>query len=159
MTSLIFGLNLGGNELPWTHPLILTILPLSAAFFGLFLLVEGKFAKEPILPLYLLSHRTPLAAALVKSANISRLIIVKLVFHDGGLFSYLQPSSILSSSSQPVSRKIWPTTYSKLHWIICRLSRLRNTYGENCISYTQILVHYDRDVITGLGCQLMHFNL
>ena len=65
MTALIFGLNLGGNELPWTHPLVLTILPLSAAFFGLFLLVEGKFAREPLMPLSLLSHRTPLAAALV----------------------------------------------------------------------------------------------
>jgi len=62
---MILGLNLGGNELPWSHPLVLTMLPLAAFFFILLLVVEGKFAKQPILPLYLLSHRTPLAAALV----------------------------------------------------------------------------------------------
>jgi hypothetical protein len=65
VSALILGLNLGGNELPWTHPLVLTILPLSAIFFILFLVVEGMFANEPIMPLYLLSRRTPLATALV----------------------------------------------------------------------------------------------
>jgi hypothetical protein len=68
VSALILGMNLGGNELPWTHPLILTILPLSAVFFILFIIVEGKFANEPIMPLYLLSHRTPLSAALVLSS-------------------------------------------------------------------------------------------
>jgi hypothetical protein len=65
VSAFILGTSLGGNELPWTHPLVLTILPLSVLFFNLFLIVEGKFATKPILPLYLLSHRTPLAAALV----------------------------------------------------------------------------------------------
>jgi hypothetical protein len=67
---LIFGLNIGGNELPWTHPFVLTILPLSAVFFALFLVVE-KYANEPILPLHLLSHRTPLAAALVPPPRVN----------------------------------------------------------------------------------------
>ena len=65
MTALILGLNLGGNELPWTHPVVLTILPFSALFFILFLVVEGKYATEPIMPLYLLSRRTPLVSGLV----------------------------------------------------------------------------------------------
>lgn len=56
-------MNLGGNEVPWSHPFIITILPLSIILFISFLVVEGRFAKEPILPLNLLSHRTPLAAA------------------------------------------------------------------------------------------------
>jgi hypothetical protein len=65
VSTLILGLNLGGNELPWSHPFVLTVLPVSAACFIAFLFVEGKVAREPIMPLYLLSHRTPLAAALV----------------------------------------------------------------------------------------------
>jgi len=77
VSTMILGLNLGGNELPWTHPLVLTMLPLAALFFILFLVVEGKFAKQPILPLYLLSNRTPLVAALVFSfvfrANASQI--------------------------------------------------------------------------------------
>jgi len=79
---MILGLNLGGNELPWTHPLVLTMLPLAALFFILFLVVEGKFAKQPILPLYLLSNRTPLVAALVFSF-VFMLMQVKLVLVDG----------------------------------------------------------------------------
>jgi hypothetical protein len=69
VSTLILGLNFGGNELPWSHPFVLTVLPLSGAAFIAFLIVEGKFAKEPIMPLYLLSHRTPLAAALVPLYN------------------------------------------------------------------------------------------
>jgi hypothetical protein len=65
---LIFGLNIGGNELPWSHPAVLTILPLAGVFFIIFLFVE-KYAREPILPLRLLSHRTPLAAGLVCLRN------------------------------------------------------------------------------------------
>ena len=64
---MILGLNLGGNELPWTHPVVLTMLPLSAVSFIGFLIIEGNFATDPILPLYLLSHRTPLGAALVET--------------------------------------------------------------------------------------------
>jgi hypothetical protein len=56
-------MNMGGNEVPWSHPFIITILPLSLILFISFLVVEGRFAMEPILPLKLLSHRTPLAAA------------------------------------------------------------------------------------------------
>ena len=56
---------MGGNEIPWSHPFILTILPLSLIFFILFLVVEGRYATEPILPLKLLTSRTPLASAFV----------------------------------------------------------------------------------------------
>jgi hypothetical protein len=62
VSAFILGLNMGGNEVPWSHPFIITILPLSLILFIAFLLVEGRFATEPILPLKLLSHRNPLAA-------------------------------------------------------------------------------------------------
>lgn len=55
---LLVGLNTGGNQLPWNHPLILTTLPLSVVIFGAFVYVEDRIAVEPIIPVRLVLHRT-----------------------------------------------------------------------------------------------------
>jgi MFS family permease len=55
---LLLGLNTGGNQLPWGHPLVLTVLPLSVVLFLSFLYVEDKVALEPIIPVGLLLNRT-----------------------------------------------------------------------------------------------------
>jgi MFS family permease len=64
LVLLLLGLNSGGNVVPWTHPLVLTTLPLSAASFLLFIYVEDKVAGEPIIPVRLLLHRTVACACL-----------------------------------------------------------------------------------------------
>ncbi|PWY76948.1 MFS general substrate transporter [Aspergillus heteromorphus CBS 117.55] len=64
LVLLLLGLNTGGNQVPWTHPLILTSLPLSAVFFGLFIYVEAKIASEPVIPVRLLLNRTVFSACL-----------------------------------------------------------------------------------------------
>ncbi|KAI5309084.1 hypothetical protein KEM55_004119 [Ascosphaera atra] len=64
LVLLLVGLNTGGNQVPWTHPLILTSLPLSAVFLGVFVYVEEYKATEPIIPVRLLVHRTVLSACL-----------------------------------------------------------------------------------------------
>jgi len=61
---LLLGLNSGGNVVPWTHPLVLTTLPLSAGFLLLFIYVESHYAEEPVIPVRLLLHRTVLSACL-----------------------------------------------------------------------------------------------
>ena len=61
---LLLGLNSGGNVVPWTHPLVLTSLPLSAVFLGLFIYVESTYAEEPIIPVRLLLDRTVLSSCL-----------------------------------------------------------------------------------------------
>ena len=61
---LLFGLNSGGNEVPWTHPLVLTTLPLSVVSACVFVYVEDQIASEPIIPVRLLLHRTVAAACL-----------------------------------------------------------------------------------------------
>ena len=61
---LLLGLNSGGNVVPWTHPLVLTTLPLSAVFLLIFIYVESSYAEEPIIPVRLLLHRTVLSACL-----------------------------------------------------------------------------------------------
>lgn len=57
ITFLILGLNLGGNVLAWTHPLVLTSLVIFALSFPLFLWTE-RSASRPIMPLRLI-QRSP----------------------------------------------------------------------------------------------------
>jgi MFS family permease len=67
VTSLVFlllGLNSGGNQFPWTHPFILTVLPLSFVTFLAFIYVEDRVAAEPIIPVRLILRRTVLSACL-----------------------------------------------------------------------------------------------
>lgn len=61
---LLLGLNSGGNVVPWTHPLVLTTLPLSAVFLFIFIYVESSYAEEPVIPVRLLLNRTVLSACL-----------------------------------------------------------------------------------------------
>jgi MFS family permease len=64
LVLLLFGLNSGGNTVPWTHPLVLTTLPLSAISLGLFVYVENHLALNPVIPVKLLLDRTVLAGCL-----------------------------------------------------------------------------------------------
>ncbi|KAJ5716171.1 hypothetical protein N7493_008082 [Penicillium malachiteum] len=64
LVTLLLGLNTGGNQVPWTHPIVLVSLPLSAVFLGLFIYVEACIASEPIIPVKLLLDRTVAAACL-----------------------------------------------------------------------------------------------
>jgi MFS family permease len=64
LVLLLLGLNSGGNIVPWTHPLVLTTLPLSGVFLILFIYIEDKVAFEPIIPVRLLLHRTVACACL-----------------------------------------------------------------------------------------------
>lgn len=64
LVLLLVGLNSGGNVVPWTHPLILTTLPLSFVSLLLFIYIESNHASEPVIPVKLLLDRTVLAACL-----------------------------------------------------------------------------------------------
>jgi MFS family permease len=52
---LILGLNLGGNQLPWTHPFIITALILSLASALVLVRVELR-ALRPVMPLAMVSQ-------------------------------------------------------------------------------------------------------
>ncbi|KAL2037212.1 hypothetical protein N7G274_010075 [Stereocaulon virgatum] len=64
LALLLLGLTTGGNIVPWTHPLASVSLPLAAALLCVFIFVEQKIAREPILPLHFLRDRTVLCACL-----------------------------------------------------------------------------------------------
>ena len=64
LVLLLLGLNSGGNTVPWTHPLVLTTLPLSVVFLCIFVYIEDRVASEPIIPVRLLLNRTVLSVCL-----------------------------------------------------------------------------------------------
>jgi MFS family permease len=57
LVLLLLGLNAGGNLVPWTHPLVLTTIPLSIVMFAGFVWWE-RGASQPIIPVLLLLDRT-----------------------------------------------------------------------------------------------------
>lgn len=64
LVLLLLGLNSGGNIVPWTHPLVLTSLPLSFISLLGFVYIEAHIASEPVIPVRLLLNRTVAAACL-----------------------------------------------------------------------------------------------
>ena len=61
LVLLLLGLNSGGNLVPWTHPLVLTSIPLSLLALVIFVMWEDK-AHQPVIPVRLVLNRTIAAA-------------------------------------------------------------------------------------------------
>ena len=64
LVLLLVGLNSGGNVVPWSHPLIFTTFPFSFLLLLLFIVIEDRYATEPIIPVKLLLNRTVLSACM-----------------------------------------------------------------------------------------------
>ncbi|KAI4097844.1 MAG: hypothetical protein LQ344_000116 [Seirophora lacunosa] len=64
LVLLLLGINSGGNTVPWTHPLVLVSLPLSAVSLLVFIYIEAYYAAEPVIPVRLLLDRTVLSTCL-----------------------------------------------------------------------------------------------
>lgn len=65
MVLMLLGLSSAGNTVAWTHPLVLTSLPLAALFLSMFVFVEVHYAAEPIIPLRLFANLTVAAVCLI----------------------------------------------------------------------------------------------
>lgn len=62
---LLLGFSLKSTEeMEWTHPLIVGLLSASVVFTGLFVWVEKFWAPFPVMPLRLVTQRTPLAVSI-----------------------------------------------------------------------------------------------
>lgn len=62
---LLLGLSLKSTEeMPWSHPVICGLLGVSAVFCVLFVMVESYWAPYPVMPMRLVTQRTPLAVSL-----------------------------------------------------------------------------------------------
>ncbi|KAH6654450.1 major facilitator superfamily domain-containing protein [Truncatella angustata] len=63
----LVGLSLGGNELPWSSPWVISSLVGSVILLALFLLVEAKTKAIPIIPLKMLKSKLP---SLTEATNV-----------------------------------------------------------------------------------------
>lgn len=62
---LLLGLSLKSTEeLAWSHPLIWGLISASGIWAVIFVAVENKVAKYPVMPIRLIKQRTPLAVSL-----------------------------------------------------------------------------------------------
>lgn len=62
---LLLGLSLKSTEeLPWSHPLVWGLLVASIVWAVVFVLVEAHWAPYPVMPIRLVTQRTPLAVSL-----------------------------------------------------------------------------------------------
>ena len=86
---LLLGIDLGGNHLGWKHPAVLVCLPLSAVVLVIFVWVEANIAKEPIIPVRLITRQTVWAACLCtllyNTVTLSIVYYVPLFFQARGL--------------------------------------------------------------------------
>ena len=57
-TLLLFGLTSGGVMSPWKSATTLAPLILGIAGLGIFVIVEWKYAKQPMMPLRIFNNRT-----------------------------------------------------------------------------------------------------
>ncbi|KAH8660235.1 major facilitator superfamily domain-containing protein [Xylariales sp. PMI_506] len=55
--TILLPLSIGGNQVPWGHPIIYVIVALAMIFGLTFVYIELRVAKEPIFPLTLLTRR------------------------------------------------------------------------------------------------------
>lgn len=69
LSSQLTGLSLGGNELPWSHWLVITSLTGSVVLLGIFLYVESSTSAIPIIPLRMLK------GSLAASAQIANFCV------------------------------------------------------------------------------------
>ncbi|KAK7695684.1 hypothetical protein QCA50_000320 [Cerrena zonata] len=128
---LLLGLSMKSTEeLPWSHPLVWGLLIASVVWGVVFVLVEAHWAPYPVMPIRLVTQRTPLAVSLSNffgsAAAFSMIYNVPLYFSavrldnstDAGL--HLLPHSLAISAGSVFAG-----------WIMRRTGRL---YGLTLLS-------------------------
>ncbi|WYZ45158.1 hypothetical protein EsH8_VIII_000474 [Colletotrichum jinshuiense] len=78
ITFFVLGLSLGGNILPWSHPIVVASLVIFGVCFPLFLWVES-YVSRPIMPLYLV-RQSP-RANLIFSNFLAALLSNAILFN------------------------------------------------------------------------------
>jgi hypothetical protein len=77
---LLLPLELGGEKLPWSHPLIPSLLAAAAISLVLFVRVEKRWAKEPILDLDLFKQRDVVLGFLIMAFQAAAQVGVSLIY-------------------------------------------------------------------------------
>ncbi|KAH7087655.1 putative MFS transporter [Paraphoma chrysanthemicola] len=71
---ILLGLDFGDISFPWSSPTVICLIIFGIVTFGIFIVNEWKFTKNPVIPLRLFAHRSTVAAYLVWSYNFYILV-------------------------------------------------------------------------------------
>ncbi|KAI1774097.1 major facilitator superfamily domain-containing protein [Hypoxylon cercidicola] len=93
-TFLILGLNLGGNVVPWSHPIVIVSLAIFGVCFPICLYVESQH-ERPIMPLVLL-HQSP-RANIIFSNFIASFLLNAILFNTPLFFQAVLLTSATTS--------------------------------------------------------------
>ncbi|KAF4620026.1 hypothetical protein D9613_005492 [Agrocybe pediades] len=115
------------EEMGWSDPIIVVLLALSVIFSFSFVMVEKHWAPFPVMPLRLITKRTPLAVSLSNlfmsmSAfsmlyNAPLLSIPRIMRRTGKLYTLTLVSALLSIYAM-VSASLWSESSSQFHlWV------------------------------------------
>ena len=69
--TFLLPVEIGGVKIPWTHPLIPSLFAIAASFLGLFVFIEKRWAKEPLLPLELFAKRDTVLCFWIMSCQLA----------------------------------------------------------------------------------------
>lgn len=97
LVLLLVALNSGGNLVPWSHPLVITSLVLSAVTFLAFVYVEDQIASEPVIPVRLCLDRTVMAACL---ANWFECMAVYGILYFGPIYFQARGFSVTQAGAR-----------------------------------------------------------
>ncbi|KAK8101836.1 major facilitator superfamily domain-containing protein [Apiospora kogelbergensis] len=67
--TLLLPVEIGGSQVPWTHPVVFGLVAAALLLGGLFLATEAWWAADPIFPVELLRHRDVLLGYFVTAAQ------------------------------------------------------------------------------------------
>ncbi|CAD6571805.1 MAG: hypothetical protein TREMPRED_000370 [Tremellales sp. Tagirdzhanova-0007] len=111
-----------GEDYRWSDPIVWGLLAASVVMTTIFVLVEGFYAPEPILPLQLLTRRTPIAVAL--SSLIMVINIFSILYNVPLFFSAvrLESSSVAGAHLLPYSIMIGAGSLS-IGWLMQRTGK------------------------------------
>jgi MFS family permease len=88
---LLLPLELGGEKIPWSHPLIPSLFAAAAISLVLFVLVEKRWTKEPILDLDLFAQRDVVLGFIIMALQSAAQVGVSL--NHQSAFSYPNPNT------------------------------------------------------------------
>lgn len=58
VATFVLALNIAGNDVPWSHPLVPVLLSLGTLLLGTFIYVELSPSRKPLIPVRLFSSRS-----------------------------------------------------------------------------------------------------
>ncbi|KAF9221873.1 vacuolar amino acid permease [Gyrodon lividus] len=113
------------EELPWSHPLIWALFIVSAIFWMAFVYVEARWAPYPVMPLRLITQRTPLAVSL---ANLmGSMTAFSMLYNVPIYFSVVRLSSSTNAGLHLLPHSVALSTGSVLAgWWMRRTGKLYN---------------------------------